>query len=95
MKTIFALSLLTFAAMANAGTPWVRNNGTSVTLDYWNSSDYDQRCSGSIYLDMEDGSRNNIRVYEFVWKRGSIYRTYRPNTSGVRIRNVSHSVWCW
>ena len=95
MKTIFAISLLTFAALANAGTPWVRNNGNSVTLDYWNNSDRDERCSGTIYLDMEDGSRDHISVYEFVWKRGSLYRTYRPNTSGVRIQRASHSVWCW
>lgn len=95
MKMIFALCLLTLTTLAHAGYARVWNNGTSVTLDYWNSSDRDERCSGSIYLDLEDGRRDSIRVHEFVWRRGSIHRRYYPNLFNTRIRRVSHSVYCW
>lgn len=96
MKMTFALGLLLSAAVAQAsGYPWVRNNGNSVTLDYWNSTDRDERCNGTIYLDMEDGTRDSIHVYEFVWRRGSLYRTYRPMNSSGRIMHTQSSVYCW
>ncbi len=95
MKKFFALVLLMSSVSAFAGIPHVWNNGNTVSFDYWNSSDRDERCSGPIYLTMEDGSRETIQVYEFVWRRGSVYRTYFPNMSGQRIANVSHAVWCW
>lgn len=95
MKKFFALALLVFTTTAFAGIPHVWNNGSTVTFDYWNSSDRDERCSGPIYLELEDGSRDTIHVYEYVWRRGSVYRTYFPNTVGQRIERVSHAVWCW
>lgn len=97
-KTIIALALfvVSFAAVANINTfPHVWNNGSSVSFDVWNSSDRDIRCSGPIYLELEDNKRDTVQVYEFVWARRSVYRTYYPNTIGAKILSVSHAVWCF
>lgn len=95
MKKFFALAVLVATTSAFAGFPQVWNNGSTVTFDYWNSSDRDERCNGPIYLTMDDNSTDTIQVFEFVWRRGSVHRTYWPNTVGKQIRSVSHSVWCW
>ncbi len=100
MKKIFitlVLFLLSFAAMANSVFPRVWNNGRTVTLDAWNPTDQQVSCSGQIYVELSDNSRESISVFEFIWPRGSIYRTYYPRISApdVRIERVSHSVWCW
>jgi hypothetical protein len=100
MKNIFitlALFLLSFAAVANAVYPRVWNSGRTVTLDAWNSTDQQVRCTGAIYIDMSDNSRDTINVLEYIWPRGTLYRTYYPRFTApeVRIDRVSHSVWCW
>jgi hypothetical protein len=100
MKKIFitlVLFLLSFAAVANSVFPQVWNNGRSVSLNAWNTTEQQVRCSGAIYLDMSDNSRDTISVFEYIWPRGSLYRTYYPrfSTPDVRIQSVSHSVWCW
>ncbi len=100
MKKIFivlALFLVSFAAVANSVFPQVWNNGRSVSLNAWNTYDRQVRCSGQIMLEMSDNSRDSIYVHEYIWPRGSLYRTYYPHITApdVRISHVSHSVWCW
>lgn len=96
MKKFFAVSLFAFAAVAQASVfPHVWNNGRTVTLDAWNHSDRQVRCSGPIYLELSDNRRDTIHVFEYLWPRQSLYRTYYPNTVGATIERVSHSVWCW
>lgn len=91
---IIALFLVSFAAVANSVFPHVWNNGRNVTLDAWNTSDRQVRCSGPIYMTMEDNSQDTIFVHEYLWPRQSLYRTYYPNSIGKQIRSVSHGVWC-
>lgn len=94
--TILALSLCSFAAVANIYPfPNVWNNGRTVSFDVWNSSERDIRCSGPIFLTLEENKRETINVFEYVRARGSAYRTFYPNTFGARILQVSHSVWCY
>lgn len=96
MKTTIALIILAFAAVANATViPHVWNNGRNVTVSAWNSSERQVRCSGPIYMTMEDNTQDTVYVHEYIWPRGSINRIYYPNSFGKQISRVSHSVWCW
>jgi hypothetical protein len=91
-----ALIAFAFAAVANASVfPHVWNNGRSVTFDAWNTTDKQVRCTGPIYMTMDDSSQDTIYVHEYLWPRQSMNRTYYPNSVGKTIRSVSHGVWCW
>ncbi len=94
---VIALFLVSFAAVANSVFPHVWNNGRSVTLDAWNTTDQQVRCNGQIYMNMSDNSTDSVSIFEYIWPRGSLYRTYYPrfSTPELRITSVSHSVWCW
>lgn len=96
MKMTIALIVLVFAAVANASVfPHVWNNGRNVTIDAWNHSDRQVRCSGPIYMRMDDNTQDTVYVHDFIWPRGHLYRTYYPNSVGKQIQSVSHGVWCW
>jgi hypothetical protein len=95
-KFLLALVLTTvsLSAFAQMVFPRVWNNRSSVSLDAWNSTDRNVTCWGQIYLDLNDNRRESLSVHEFLWPRGSIYRTYYPHTMGATIEYVSHSVFC-
>ncbi len=94
----FLLTLIlvsfSFAAVAQMVFPNVWNNGFSVTLDAWNTSDNNVSCMGPIYLQMEDNTRETIHVYEFIFPRGWLYRTYYPRAFNTRIQYISHGIFC-
>ncbi len=92
---IIAFFLVSFAAVANSVFPHVWNNGHSVTFDAWNTSDRQVRCSGPIYMRMNDNSQDTIHIHEYLWPRQSMNRTYYPNSVGKTIQSVSHGVFCW
>ncbi len=97
MKKFFlasALAMFSFAAAAQMVFPHVWNNRNSVSIDAWNSSDRNVMCWGSIYLELDENRRETLHVNEYIWARGSLYRTYYPMTFGATIQSLSHSVYC-
>ncbi|MFL5784804.1 MAG: hypothetical protein ACJ76H_09360 [Bacteriovoracaceae bacterium] len=96
-KIIFAVVLLVSATAAFAQMmvfPHVYNNRTSVTVDAWNTNDRSVVCWGPIYLDLDQNRRETLNINEYIFPRGSLYRTYRPMTLNATIESVSHSVYC-
>lgn len=94
MKKTFAVSLFLFASIAQAGIPYIWNNGRTFTFEYWNSSNRDETCYGPVYLKMEDGSKDTVMVREWVNAHRSGHRQYWTNIPGVSIKTIAHNVWC-
>ncbi|MFL5784803.1 MAG: hypothetical protein ACJ76H_09355 [Bacteriovoracaceae bacterium] len=94
MKTLLTLCLFLASLSAFAGYPQVYNNGSTISLDYWNNSDRDERCNGTIDIRYNDNSSDYVRVYELAWHRGTIHRTYFAEPGKV-IEYINSNVYCF
>lgn len=99
MKKVFFLialmfSFSAFAEKAASVWPHVYNFGHAAQVQVWNHTDREVRCSGWVYMTMENGETDSQHYFDWVYARSSRHRMVYPRFSNERISHVSHSIWC-
>ena len=98
-KMMLGLALLVsgfaYAEKEMAVFPQVYNFGTYVQVQVWNNTANMVRCSGQVYMNLSDGTRESQPFYDTVWARGQMTRSIRPRSFNTRVTSVSHSVFCF
>lgn len=101
MKTFLLSVVLLVSASAFAQRdpyrsvyPRVTNWGNLVEVSAWNQNRISVSCSGQIGMDFEDGSYETTYISMFVPAMGSRSQRFYPRERNLRIRFISHSIWC-
>ena len=91
---VLGVSSVAFAAKETAIFPNVYNYGTSVQVNIWNSSNRSVWCSGSVFMNLDNGQMQSENYSEYIMANFNSYKMIYPRLAGARILSVSHSIFC-
>lgn len=93
---IFALLATgTVFAAKDAAFPNVYNYGTQVQVQVWNHGDRQVNCNGTLWMRTMSGKSYTEYYSDFVFARGSSFRTFYARDYKDRISNVTHNIFCF
>lgn len=97
-KFMMVLALLTtgsvFAA-PDATFPNVYNYGSQVQVQVWNHDNRQVNCNGTLWMRTQSGKSYSEYYSDWVFPRGSSYRTFYARDMNDRIASVSHNIACF
>lgn len=91
---VLVVSSVAFAAKDVAIFPNVYNYGNSVQVHIWNTSNRSVWCSGSVYMNLDNGQTQSENYSEYVMANFNSYKMIYPRLAGARILSISHSIFC-
>ena len=97
-KLTMVLALLAtgsvFAA-SDAVFPNVYNYGSQVQVQVWNHDNRQVHCNGTLWMRTQSGKSYSEYYSDWVFARGSSFRTFYARDLNDRIQNVSHNISCF